>query len=335
MDIIILQFVIDMKGHHDPLVRILGILVISVFGLPVKPADALSITLDFSNFGTNANWADLYNDLWDGGTSDSEKRAAAENVISSAAAHWEAAYAASTVDLRVTLNVGWGSLGGATLANGSATWFNSPPDYPFASNSLSFDNDGSSTFFTDLTPWESSEWWKSSAREIDFGGGLINAERTFYNASISGAAFNNSDMLTVTIHEIGHSLGLLGSYPKYSALDVGSDGDLDLPGGSEVAYTAGHLSYSLTPPESPGFPADGFTVGGTYYPAAMGISLVGGTRKLLTAADIMTLAAVHGFDNLNTDPSIAPVPEPTGALLMLAGSFLILTRRRRSSHPCG
>jgi hypothetical protein len=302
---------------------------VALLVLPLPQADGLSITLDFSGCATTGSWADLKNDGWGGGTTNSEKQVAAENVIRSAAAYWEAAYAGSSVDLSATIVVGWGSLAGSTLASGGASWFGGPT-YEFASHSLTFDNDGSSTFFTDLTPWENSEWGKSSARDVDFGAGLINAERVFYNAPTTGAAFLNSDMLTISIHEIGHSLGLLGSYPLYAALDVGSDGDLDLFDGSQVAYTSGHLSYSLAPPESPGFPADGYSIGGTYYPAAMGSSLVTGTRKLLTATDILTLATVHGFDNVNTDPTISPVPEPAGIVLMLSAVLLAFARRRES-----
>ncbi|MBK5333837.1 MAG: PEP-CTERM sorting domain-containing protein [Ilumatobacteraceae bacterium] len=50
----------------------------------------------------------------------------------------------------------------------------------------------------------------------------------------------------------------------------------------------------------------------------------------LSAADIQTLADVHGFDNINTDPSISPVPEPAAGLLVLSAGLLVLARRRRA-----
>lgn len=286
---------------------------------------SLSLTLDFSNFGTGGAWSSLHNDAWSGSTSNATKQAAAQSVIQSAADYWMKAFENSTVSLSHTISVGWGAEGGSTLATGGTSWSGSAP-YPISNGSLTWDNDGTSDFFVDLTPAENSEWAKASARSADLGGGLVNVERVYYNAPSGSAARSNSDMLSTAIHEIGHALGFLNTYPNYDALDVGNDGDLDLSDGSEIVYSEGHHDYTLLAPETPGFPFDNASIGGNpYYPTVMGPASYSGTRNLLTAVDILTVGGIHGFDNLNLNPLI---PEPSSALLLTAGTTCFLRRRR-------
>lgn len=310
--------------------RVLSVLALGCWLIPLAPSNAaLSITLDFSSFDTGANWADLYNDDWDGSTPDAVKRAAAETTMRAAADYWETAFAASTRSISHTIAVGWGSHDDNVLATGGIGGYNNnPPTYTMLDGTLTWDNDGTSKFFVDTTPWEESEWAKESSRSKDLGAGAINIERTFYNAPSGSAARDNTDMMTVAIHEIAHALGFLGDYPKYAALDVGSDGDLDLVGGSEIGYSGGHHTLTVGAPEYPGyaFPYDGVRVVGDYYPTLMGTSVVGGTRKLATEADILTVASIHGFENPDTNPQI--VPEGSIAGLMVI-TLVGLARRRR------
>lgn len=58
----------------------------------------------------------------------------------------------------------------------------------------------------------------------------------------------------------------------------------------------------------------------------MGPSVVQGTRKKASAVDILTVASIHGFDNVDTAPVI--VPEGTVAGMMEI-TFMGLLRRRR------
>jgi hypothetical protein len=296
------------------------------FGAMSSAWGVLSLTMNYANFGSGGAWSSLNNDAWDGSTTDATKQAAAEAVMDAAADYWQTAFAASSRSLSLSINVSWGGLPGATLAQGGAGWTNNNPTYTLRNPFLTWDNDGSSTFFVDLTPNSNSEWAKSSLRTDDLGGGTINVERVYYNAASGTAARDNSDMLSVAIHEIGHTLGLLPGYPRLTALDVGSDGDLDLSGGTEIAASGGHLDYSLGLPETPGFPFDGATIGGTYYPTSMGPSIVTGTRKLLTGADILVMSDLQGLSNPNTNPLI-PEPEPSLVILFSVGLLLIFRRR--------
>lgn len=286
----------------------------------------LSITFDFSNFGTGGAWSSLHNDAWNGSTSDAVKQTAAENVMQAAADYWETAFASSTRSVSQTIEVSWASHGGFTLAYGGVSW-GGPSNYNVSGGSLSWDNDGSSTFFVDLTPSNNSEYGDSSFRTADLGGGTINVERIYYDAASGTAARDNIDLLSIAIHEIGHTLGMVSGYPRFTALDSGNDGDIDLPGGTQLTYNGGHLDYDPGVPENPGFPAAGYSIGGSpYYPLAMGGVIYDGTRKLLTEADILAFSAMQNLNNPNTNPLI-PELSPTLVLLFAIGLMLIFRRR--------
>jgi hypothetical protein len=301
----------------------LALLFLGAFASGVRAQ--LTVTFDFVDFGTSGSWSSLHNDDWDGSTTNAVKQSAAESVIRAAGDYWEAAFASSTVSLTQSIDVTWGARGGSTLASGGTSFFNSAPDYPFAGGSLIWDNDGTSNFFVDLTPAENSEYAKESTRTGDLGGGTLQLERTFYNPASGTSPYLYNDMLTIAIHEVGHALGVLGSYPLYANLDTNNDGYLELVGGTEVEFSGGHLTETLAPPESPGYPFDGASIG-TYYPSVLGPSSVRATRLLPASLDVLTLASMHGFDSWVYLPVI---PEPgTGSLLLLASSVLLGRRRR-------
>jgi len=83
-----------------------------------------------------------------------------------------------------------GPLGGSTLAQATTTW--NSPSFVLLSSVIRIDNDGSSQFFVDPTPWESSEF--------DSSGSCIQP------------ACQSSDLLTVMRHEIGHAIGWTGFF---------------------------------------------------------------------------------------------------------------------------
>jgi hypothetical protein len=296
-----------------------------VFQLTSLSRADLTINFDYSAFGASGAWSNLHNDSWTGPVSDAQKQAAAETVISAAGQYWENAFAASTTNLTLDIEVAWDAKTGSTLAQGGSSFYGNGD---IASSSLTWDNDGSSDFFVDLTPWENSEYADYSSRSADFGSGaLLEYEDVAYNAGPGSAARDNSDMLSVAIHEIGHALGYLGTYPRYEVLDVGNDGDLDLSTGDEFTYTTGHLTFDTTIPENPGFPYDGAYITGTYYPLLMGPSIVTGTRKFASEADILVMSEVQSFENPNLNPTI--VPEPSSLLLIGLGLLGVVSGRRR------
>ncbi len=293
----------------------------------------LTITMDYTNFNANApaNLSTIFqNDSWAGSTPDATRLAAGRAVMDQAASDIMAIFSADTaVTVSQTVSVSWASLDGLTLAEGGTSWNGSNQ---LTGGLLNWDNDGSSVFFIDTSPSDNTEFtsFTTDQRSINFGGTNINVEDRWYS-SFSGAA-NNSDLYSVAVHEIMHALGVLGGvtpYPPYAALDVGSDGDLDLTAAGntyEVMYSGGHTTESLSW-DGPG------SLTGTYYPNVIGSSTVNGTRGRLTDLDALILANIHGFGAsdfsvINQPFNTIPIPEPKTTILLALGMAGAFKRKR-------
>lgn len=297
----------------------------------LKSASAdLVINLDFTDFATGAP-ADGSATL--GGATVAQ----AQTVITTAAQYWETAFAGSSSSIAWSTNIGgtltqnisvaWGTQVGGTLAAGSTSWLFGDGRWRPGTAYLSFDNDGSSKFFVDATPQQSSEWSQFSERDLDFNGVSVNSERIHYDAS-AGSAKDNYDMLTVAIHEMGHALGFLVGFPAYEASDVGSDNDIDITSGpfmgAEIDVSSGHTNFTITDP-----------VAGISNPSVMAGSIVPGARKLLTEADIAIVAQFLEFEmsTVNFNPQLSAVPEPSSFALLGLGLLYVMRRRRKK--PAG
>lgn len=333
-----LPLALNRLSTHSEL-QALGVLF-ALFFVSANPIQAdLIINLDFSNFATGAP-ADG-SAILSGAT-----LAEAQGVIETAANYWENAFANSSSSIGWATNVGgtltqdisvnWEAKGGNTLATGGTNWFLSDGRWG-GSASLNWDNDGTSTFFVDSTPAENSEWQRVTERSLDFNGVSMNAERISYDAP-AGTARDNTDMLTVAIHEIGHALGFLGTFPAFAASDLDSDNDIDITSGvfngAQIGINGGHTNFLITSPNGM-YPYD--PVGGTfnpfdYNPSVMGPSILTGVRKGLTEADIAIVAEFLQFDmsTVNFNPSGgASVPEPsTFGILAICVVAAIWMRRR-------
>lgn len=314
----------------------------------------LNISFDFTNFmmGPAApTTVDdvLKNDNWPAGWGDTEKLNAAKDVMIHAGDILMGAFSNCTdVTVNQSIDVGWGipassNTNNNVLATGGAGWSGSSP-FPFTSGFLSWDQSQTSgavplnTFFVDLTPADNVEFGSfggPDTRTLNLSGTQINAEDRHYS-SFNGSddSATNSDMLTTSLHEIMHTLGVLSSYPNYSVLDIGNDGDLDLMAAGatyEAIYSGGHTIETL-PWAGPGGPM----ALPTYYPNLIGPSTVTGTRSLLTDLDTLLLANINGFGEgtgnefacVDQPHDTIPVPEPNGMALMVFGILALVARRR-------
>lgn len=236
-----------------------------------------------------------------------------QSVMAQAASNWESFFANDTsVNLERTITYQWGTLGGdAAAIVGLAA-----PSIPVhGSWQITFDNNGftnpnlaNTRFFLDSTPGDNTEWTTYSETSADLGGGVINTSRKF--SGPTGDAVGNLDLLTIAMHEIGHTIGWIG---VDDMLTVTSP----RPYAGSVIQVDDHAHASSIHPDT-----------------LMNAILRVGNRILPSGVDILVSAEQSGFTNVTS------VPEPNAFLLMasvllVGGASRIFCKRVISSQPVG
>lgn len=142
-----------------------------------------------------------------------------------------------------------------------------------------FDNDGSTKWFLDPTPRQNSEYQTVTECFTFLGTGRVNSGRILSSGLRAARAL---DLLTIAKHEIGHAIAL----STWNALWVLKNADQGIrihvprpfPGSKIPTNTKGHL-----------------TVAGTLMEGA----LVEGQRKLVSVVDVVVIAEMGEFSDLN------------------------------------
>ena len=225
------------------------------------------------------------------------------DLVHAAADYWESALLDNHT---YNIDFGWADLSGPLGI--ASQWVVSKPG-----NGGTIRFDGTRTdWFMDSTPYDSSEYHNYTESSADLGGGTVNTGR-IYNADFfqDSSLFYSYDFLSVAIHEMGHLLGVADFDNFGDPLVINNP----LPyAGTSIDTTGGHININTT----------------SMYP-----SIFNGRRKLLSEVDILAAAEVNGFTNVNLNPTLESVPEPSimlGSVIALGLAGLIKKNHSFEEH---
>jgi hypothetical protein len=157
---------------------------------------------------------------------------------------------------------------------------------PPKNNIIGFNNNILGTWFIDPTPRQNEEHQKSEKIFADLGGGVLDIGQVYSNSS--SISRNKYDLLSVAIHEIGHSLGFISAVPSFN-----------VPGNPNLTFPSIKIDSGLpfTNTVIPTTPVGG---GHINLPTALMFPFIEpGERKYPSTVDLLAIAQVSNFKQIN------------------------------------
>lgn len=283
--------------------------VIAIFSLLIATLPAHGLTIfgnliaageSLGSFGTAGN---APSNAAGGGT--------LQGVFNSAASYWE-----SLINDDHTLVLDYGWIARDSYAGHRQVLADASPYHREIYGLLAFDNDESTVWFADSTPNLQEEYISFLEEDRDLGSGTpISVGYVFGNAQ--GDAAGRIDLWTSMVHEIGHALGL-SSANIALFIDTFSDHDVDIVGygpaydGSEIPIQSSSAHIDIAN-------------------ALMYNTRPAGVRRLASQADLLTIAQLSHFTDIDLDqgPTV-PEPTTTGLFLGIASLSILWLRHRHS-----
>ncbi len=148
-------------------------------------------------------------------------------------------------------------------------------------------NPNNESYWLDPTPLLNEEYDSYTEQSLNLGGGLMNTTRVIRGGPSDGPQM---DLLTVALHEIGHALGMSMANNTFIAETIDKDVDVTAPrpfSGSVIPLQTNN--YGVT--SHVAYVSDRILMSGSFAP---------GERVMPSTLDIVALAQLCGFTNLNT-----------------------------------
>ena len=257
----------------------LALILVVATAWPLPKAGALTIIRDFIGGSQGTN------DIGNGDLT---------AIFNTAADIWEQAV---HDDFTLTLHYGWAPVGGGQH---SLEVQGGTPNRE-TEGTILFNNDNVSGHFhwyLDPTPRDNLEFTTFTNRLLDLGGGNLSVSRTFSGAGGDAGNFAYSDLLTVALEMIGHALGLGQANTSFQVLSTNLHivvtAPLPFPGtviGLRTNFF-GVTSRIITDDQ---------------YPSALMDGHANGDRQMPAAVDILVIAQISQFTNVNVD--LMPRPQ--------------------------
>ena len=294
------------------------------------PASALVLTADYSDISVSGGiWQNAQGQLFS-----ADPGMGATNVTNGFKANVDAAF----TYLQNSILVNWVETVTFKLFDFAAAMINADGDSAIDSidannrpsaSTIRLDSSSASQFFVDLTPFDNSEYL-INVTNATLGGSSVNVGR--YGSAVAGsAAENRTDVLTLVLHELVHSIGF-NFLDRFDAAAGGAVGDPNR-GITVPTSLTGFSSAFVLPILSASDHVDPFAQGGVFEHAITAEPSFGpNDRWLPTGAELYALCVVEGCAANEVNPNLIgranTVPEPGSLALMAIALGLIPVMRR-------